>query len=92
MRWVGSLVRKTNLRTDDGNGDVINLPPSLSFLSGRTLDGIITFITALPTLLYSFEASSPKPRNMKTMMDDTGIAHQNNNVSLRDSRLIKSQI
>jgi len=47
-------------------------------------------VTSL-NLLYSFNAFSPQPKNIKEMAEDTGIAHQNRSVSLRDCELINIQ-
>jgi len=92
-RGLGCNVgKRTNLKRDDGNGDTSTIPFSnFSFLPGRTLAEIMP-TRASPTILYSFDASSPKPKNAKRMKEDTGIAHQNNNASLRDCELITIQM
>ena len=48
-------------------------------------------VIASPNLLYSFNASSPKLKKIKGMTEDTGISHQNRNVSLRNRGLIDIQ-
>lgn len=80
---------ETNLELENGDASNISFL-KFSFLSGRTLNGVM-FMIALPTLLYSAEASSPKPRNMKKMTEDTGMDHQDSNARLRDRELIKIQ-
>lgn len=80
---------KTNLGSR--TGDASNIPfPNFSFLSGRTLDEN-TLLMAFPIFLYEFIASSPKPRNTKTTTEDTGMAHQDSNIRLRDRGLISIQ-
>ena len=71
--------KRTNLKLGDGNVPF----PNFSLLFGRTPDGIVLMM-ASPVLLYSLNAPSPKPKNIKEMTEDTGIAHQNSNLSLRD--------
>ena len=48
-------------------------------------------ITALPTFLYSLNTSSPKPKNIKEITVDTGIAHQMSNAIRRSCGLIIAQ-
>jgi len=62
-------------KLDGGNGGM-GCIPFRNILFG------IMLMTASPALLYSFSASWPKLKNIKKMTEDTGIAHQNNNVSL----------
>ena len=81
---------KTNLELGEGDASDIHFP-DFSFLFGRTL-GVITFMIAFPALLYSLNASSPKPRNTKKITEDTGMAHQDSNTRLRDRGLINVQI
>ena len=95
VRWVGYDIGKkkqnTNLEPDDGSGNTKDIPfPNFSFLFGRNLDGIICMM-AMPALPYSRNASSPKPKNIKKMIEDTGAPHQNNNARLRDCAVIKIQ-
>jgi len=69
---------------ESGNGDASDTP-FLEFLSlpGRAL-GWTMLTTAFPAFLYSFNASSPKPRNAKKMMEDTDMAHQDSKARLRN--------
>jgi len=71
-------------KLDGGNGGMGRIPLRIILFG-------ITLMTAPPALLYSFNASLPKLKNIKKMMEDTGIVHQNNNVSLWDRGLIDIQ-
>jgi hypothetical protein len=66
--------KRTNLKPDD-NGDVSNIPFPKLFTPPQD-SRRITLLMALPTLLYSLNASSPNPKNIKRMTEDMGIAHQ----------------
>ena len=46
---------------------------------------------AMQALQCSRNASSPKPKNTKKMMEDTGAPYQNDNVRMRDCAVIKIQ-
>ena len=91
LRHWKKTKQNTNLEPDDGSGNTKDIPfPNFSFLFGRNLDGIIC-MTAMQALQYSHNASSPKPKNTKKTMEDTGVPYQNDNVRMRDCAIIKIQ-